>query len=81
MNVRNLSITTISICGVIAIGFAGQVASYSSNVAASLDSVVASFERELSHSPVPAAPAQGHEIEGDILYRELNSIHWTNDAD
>ena len=80
MNVRLRIVTTISICGAVAIGFTSQENSLGSSAMASNDSVVASFERELAHSPVPAAAAQRREIEDDVLYRELNSIHWTDSS-
>ena len=44
------------------------------------DQVVASFERELNHEPGPATPARREAIDEDVLYRTINSVHWTVDG-
>ena len=80
MNARIQIVTAVSICAVITIGIISQKESLSSSGIAFSDPVVASFKRELAHSPAPTKQAQRPDIEGDILYRELNSVHWTDSS-
>ena len=44
------------------------------------DSVVQSFERELKHEPATPAPVKRDAIDQDELYRSVNRIHWTPEA-
>ena len=53
----------------------------SSSDASGNDQVLASFERELNHSPVPARPARGESIDSDVLYRDINSVNWSRRDD
>ena len=41
------------------------------------DPVLESFERELNREPVPAAPVRREAIDGDELYRTINSVAWS----
>ena len=44
------------------------------------DPVLMSFERELNHEPAPATRARGESVDQDLLYRTVNSVHWTPEA-
>ena len=41
------------------------------------DEVVSSFNRDLTRQPGPARPVNRESIDEDVLYRTMNSIHWT----
>ena len=41
------------------------------------DPIVESFERDFDREPGPSRPAERKAIDEDVLYRALNSIHWT----
>ena len=47
---------------------------------AETDPVLASFERQFDREIAPAVRATRDSIDEDVLYRSMNSIHWTVDA-
>ncbi len=46
---------------------------------ATTDEVVSSFNRELARQPGPARPVTRGAIDEDVLYRTMNSIHWSGE--
>ena len=46
---------------------------------AATDEIVGSFNRELARQPGPARPVTRKAIDEDVLYRTVNSIHWTEE--
>lgn len=45
------------------------------------DPVVSSFERDLNRQPIPTAMPRRESIDEDVLYKEMNAIHWTEKQD
>ena len=65
-----------ALCALALIGVS-SLANLQANADPDADQVKASFERELNHETVEAADPTGQPVLDDILYTELNAIHWT----
>jgi len=45
------------------------------------DQIVASFEREFNHEPASAPAVTRSAIKDDVLYKTVNTIHWSQLAE
>ncbi len=76
MNVVKTAATVIAVTIGAFAGFAATGAF--ADRATEIDPVLASFERAFNHEPVVASVAVREAIEDDVLYAELNSVHWSS---
>ncbi len=56
----------------------GKLNDHGNVFAGSAEPVMASFERGFSHQPTPTAQVHRQSIAEDLLYQQMNPIHWTS---
>lgn len=74
---RTMTLVAIGLLG----GAAASGCNEAENVRVAHDPVVSSFERDLNRQPTPTDKPRRESIDEDVLYKEMNAIHWTEKQD